>query len=48
MFLRVTHHILSASQRLKISTQNSNTHKCLPVIDMVDKVIHGHGPNKAL
>ena len=26
--------------------QNSNTHKCLPVIDRVDKVIHG--PNEAL
>ena len=39
-------HIKRLSEIENFSTQNSNTHKCLPVIDRVDKAIHG--PNEAV
>ena len=41
-----TTHIKRFSEIEKFSTQNSNTHKHLPVIDRVDKAIHGS--NEAL
>ena len=41
-----TARIKRLSESEKFSTQNSNTHKRLPVIDRVDKAIHG--PDKAL
>ena len=44
-FLRVTQSILSLEIE-NFSTQNSNTHKHLPVTDRVDKAIHG--PNETL
>ena len=44
--MRNTMHIKHLSEIKNFSMQNSNTHKCLPVIDRIDKVIHG--TNEAL
>ena len=44
--MRNTTCIKCLSEIKNFSIQNSNTHKCLPVIDRVDKVTHG--PNNAL